>query len=101
MKRALSWGDVGAGEMAEHLGYSKAQISRYLNDKGEPPRRPILISWALRCGVPFEWLAYGMSESGPDDPAEQVSSSSPCTYDNVRTLRPALVSLPFAEPSAA
>ena len=53
MKRALSWGDVGVAEMAELLGYSRGQVSRYLNDKGEPPRDSVLRLWAIRCGVPF------------------------------------------------
>lgn len=84
LKRALSWASVGAAEMGDHLGYSKAQISRYLNDKGEPPRDSVLRLWAIRCGVPLEWLAFGVeADTDPTDPSEQVSKSSPCMTDNV------------------
>lgn len=69
LKRALAEGGVGAAEMAEHLGYSKAQVSRYLNDHGEPPRRNIIRLWAMRCGVPYGWLLTGdATSSGPDGP---------------------------------
>lgn len=64
LKRALASANVGAGDMADYLGYSKAQISRYLNDKGEPPRAQVLRLWAMHCGVPFDWLATG-TETGP------------------------------------
>jgi transcriptional regulator with XRE-family HTH domain len=69
LKRALSWGEVGAGEMAEYLGYSKAQISRYLNDKGEAPRPAILKQWAMRCGVPLAWLEDGEVDLRGPNPA--------------------------------
>jgi hypothetical protein len=77
LKRALTHGKVSVQEMADHLDYSRGQLSRYLNDKGEPPRRSVLRMWALRCGVPFDWLAYGIESDDPDDPAEQVSKTSP------------------------
>lgn len=64
LKRALQWGNIPAVEMADHLGYSRAQISRYLNDKGEPPRLHVLRQWAELTGVPVEWLLHGESASG-------------------------------------
>lgn len=101
LKMALDHADLSVQEMADHLDYSRGQLSRYLNDKGEPPRRPVLREWALRCGVPFEWLAYGIDPTGPNDPDERAMQSFPCISDNVRTLRPSPVSPTTAEPLAA
>ena len=64
--------------MADYLGYSKAQISRYLNDKGEPPRVQVVRLWSMRCGVPFDWLYRGI-ENGPDDTGTQGIANSRCT----------------------
>lgn len=80
LKRALSWASVGAAEMGDHLGYSKAQISRYLNDKGEPPRDSVLRLWAIRCGVPYEWLAFGIEGDDPD--GDDELSRSRCFAPN-------------------
>lgn len=59
LKRALDHGSVKAEEMGQYLGYSRQQISRYLNDHGEPPRVNVLRQWALKCGVDFGWLSTG------------------------------------------
>src|SRR5436190_9951656 len=66
MKMALGH-DVTVQDMADELGMSRGQVSRYLNDKGIP-RRAVLVAWALRCGVPFEWLSTGQEPApAPDD----------------------------------
>lgn len=76
LKRSLAEAKVGAGDMADYLGYSKAQISRYLNDKGEPPRAQTLRLWAMRCGVSFDWLAYGIEAEPGTPPGLEVSPST-------------------------
>lgn len=86
LKRALAEGGVAAGDMADYLGYSKAQVSRYLNDKGEPPRAQVLRLWAMHCGVPFDWLAYG-SEVGPVDPGGQDLSPTRWLHGRVVDIR--------------
>lgn len=87
LKRSLAHGNVGAGEMADYLGYSKAQVSRYLNDKGEPPRTQVLRLWALRCGVSLDWLAHGIE--APDGPGGQELPST--------IWKPRLVGCPTSE----
>lgn len=79
MKMALGH-DMTVQEMADELGMSRGQISRYLNDKGIP-KRAVLLAWALRCGVPFEWLAYGSVKQTPPDDGGSVNgeSESACT----------------------
>lgn len=59
--------------MADELGMSRKSVGDYINGRGTP-KRPVLIAWSLKCGVPFEWLAFGIE---PDDgPGGQVIDAS-------------------------
>lgn len=49
LKMAL--GDMQRGEMAEHLGVDPGTLSRWMADKGAPPRRAYIVQWALVTGV--------------------------------------------------
>ncbi|MHB1433416.1 MAG: helix-turn-helix domain-containing protein [Streptosporangiaceae bacterium] len=59
MQRALVHANVTIQDMAEELGVSRATVSRWLNEHGGPPRIGYLKVWAMRCGVPLEWLVSG------------------------------------------
>lgn len=86
MRKALDYADVSVQQMADELDVSRGTVSNYMALRTQPNRATIRV-WALRCGVPFEWLAHGVeADSGPDDPSEQVSKSSPCMTDNVTSL---------------
>ena len=74
---------VTAGEMSALLGYSKSQVSRFMNDKGEPPRDLVLRQWAVRCGVSFEWLKHGIVD--PESP-DGVGVSPSAWYGDVVDL---------------
>jgi transcriptional regulator with XRE-family HTH domain len=56
MQRSLAHADITVSEIARDLGVSRATISRWLNDRGAPPRAIYVKEWALRCGVSCEWL---------------------------------------------
>lgn len=58
MNRALSYAGMHIEQMADELGVSRSTISRWVNDKG-PVKKIYLNQWALRCGVPLEWLETG------------------------------------------
>jgi hypothetical protein len=46
--------------MAQELEVDESTITRWLHDKGKTPVKPIYLKqWALRCGVPQEWLRHG------------------------------------------
>lgn len=79
MKMALGH-DLTVQQMADELGMSRGQVSRYLNDKGIP-KRAVLLAWALRSGVPFEWLAYGKMSQTPPPTGGSVTEErgSACT----------------------
>lgn len=65
LKMAL--GEMSAQTMADHLGVSRQTLSRWMADKGAPPKRAYVVQWALATGVPVEWLERGaVDQSGPD-----------------------------------
>lgn len=74
LQRSLDYADVSVTEMGDYLGLSRSQLSRYLHDKGPAPRPGVLRSWALRCGVPYEWLRTGEVE--PDTTPTQGDAQS-------------------------
>lgn len=58
LQRALTHAGLHVDDITEEFGVSRSTVSRWLNDKG--PVRPIYLKqWAIRCGVPLEWLAPG------------------------------------------
>ena len=71
MQRALAHAGIRAEDMAAELGVVRATVSRWMHDKGSPPRTIYLRQWALRTGVPFEWLT-----SGDDSPPQESSDEA-------------------------
>lgn len=59
MRIALRHAEIGAGDMAEYLGVGRNTVSTWINGKHQPSR-PALRLWALRTGVPLEWLETGV-----------------------------------------
>jgi len=59
LQRSLAHARIQAGDMAAELQVSRATVSRWLNDKGLPPRSVYLRRWADLTGVPFLWLCHG------------------------------------------
>ena len=56
LQRALAHAGVSVEEMADEIGVSRSTVSRWLNDRGTPPRIGYLKLWALRTGVSWEWV---------------------------------------------
>lgn len=82
MQLALEYGNVSVNEMAETLDASRTTVSNYLHGR-TTPRRPVLRMWALKCGVPFEWLITGETEAElptgkpAKKPAKKVAPKAP------------------------
>lgn len=71
LAKSLRVGGVGKGEMASHLGVSGNTVGNYLAGRTEPDKATLMV-WAMRCGVPYEWLKNGSLETGRppfNDPA--------------------------------
>lgn len=55
LRKAREFAGLKQTEMAAEIGIGRSSIINYENDQQEPPR-PVLVAWALRCGVDYEWL---------------------------------------------
>lgn len=66
LARALEWGEVTAEEMAEVLGVHVNSIYNYAAGR-RVPKRGFVAMWAMRCGVPLDWLLNGEGGSGGPD----------------------------------
>lgn len=58
LKKALRHAGVSVSEMAEYLGITRETAGRYANHSTRVPLQTMRL-WALRTGVPLEWLMTG------------------------------------------
>jgi len=66
LAKALTVGGVGSQEMADYLGVTRTTISNYTSGRTATKLQTRRL-WALKCGVPLEWIETGMlAEPGPD-----------------------------------
>jgi transcriptional regulator with XRE-family HTH domain len=78
LAKARKVADVTAQQLAADIGISRDSVRRYEADDFTP-KAHVLMAWALRCGVPYVWLATG--ETPPNNPEGGVDlpdSSFPC-----------------------
>lgn len=61
LRRALEHANISVQDMARELGVDRRTVSTWANDRRKPSRANLVV-WALRTGVPLEWLERG------DDP---------------------------------
>ena len=65
MQRAMAHAGLQIDDLAGELGVSRSTVSRWLNEHGAPPRIGYLKLWAMRCGVPLDWLLSGAEVRRP------------------------------------
>lgn len=74
LRKARDYAHLDQDDLAEELGVSRQAVSKWEN--GAPDKAPIKRAfvqvWALRCGVPFDWL-WG----GDTDIARQLGLACP------------------------
>ena len=75
MRIAAEWAHIPMGVMADELGLSRETISNYMGGRTKPTRT-VMIVWAMRCGVPLEWLLNG-GDSAPPSPPGPVTPRYP------------------------
>lgn len=88
LRRALDYAGMSVEQMAAELDVSRSTLSRWMSDRGTPPRRLYLDAWARLTQVPAEWLRKG------DQMAESVTGSTGdttgswfCSWDGVSERR--------------
>lgn len=78
MALALEFAGLSRDDMAAELDVHRNTIGNWMKGT-KPAPRAALIAWALRCGVPFEWLLTGtITDNGPDDGTEQDIRQGKC-----------------------
>jgi transcriptional regulator with XRE-family HTH domain len=94
LSKALRCAGMTTDQMAARLGYGRSTISRYINDRGAPPRRGVITQWSMITGVPREWLETGTDphETGPDGGSDLPNSRSRCTVVHPAQWVPAAAS---------
>lgn len=58
LAKSLEASDTSNNEMAAYLGKSRTTISNWIHGRA-PISRGDLVAWALKTGVPLEWLETG------------------------------------------
>lgn len=93
IRMAIEFADVKVQDIADELDVSRNTVGRWMHDTGKPPRDGFVKLIALRTGVPYEWIRYGVEapETGP----EQGFPQRTCFADVVpfrarRSSQPAL-----------
>jgi transcriptional regulator with XRE-family HTH domain len=58
MRKGLRHAGVGVQEMADYLGVARSTLGNWLGGRIDPSTQTLRL-WAMRCGIDYEWLAYG------------------------------------------
>lgn len=77
LRKARESAGLDQAELAAALGISRATVTNYERNKVKP-RRAVVMAWAMRTGVPFEWLQGQESprQGGPDGGGELLRLDS-------------------------
>lgn len=77
LRKALRAAGVSVQAMADELDCTRQTVGAYLGGR-VTPKVPVLRVWAIKCGVPYEWLATGTiaRNGGPERPGGQVIDAS-------------------------
>lgn len=64
--KALDVSGTTSMEMAEYLGVTRTTISNYINGHTDPKKQTLRL-WAMKTGVPLEWIETGELPTNPDN----------------------------------
>lgn len=87
MRKALRHAGLSSGQMATYLGVGGNTVSTWINGRITPSTQTLRL-WALRCGVPYEWLAEGGQGGGQrqrDPESAEGESARPIKITNIST----------------
>lgn len=67
LRKAREVAGLSQGELAEAIDVSRRSVVNY-EAGARPPKRHVLVSWALRTGARYDWLITGAAsdEDGPN-----------------------------------
>lgn len=95
LRKSLRSSGIGVQQMADELGLDRNSVSRYINGHTVPARAALIV-WAMRTGVPLEWLENG------EDPRRTLSDEGlAATRYAIRDSNPEPADLKHPRPDAA
>jgi DNA-binding XRE family transcriptional regulator len=56
LRKARETAGLNQSELADEIGIGRTSVVNYESGR-KMPSRPVLLSWALRTSVPYEWLS--------------------------------------------
>jgi transcriptional regulator with XRE-family HTH domain len=83
LRKSLRTADLSVSEMAEFLGLTRETAGRYMNGGTRVPLQTVRL-WAMRTGVPFEWLKDGVVPA--DLHGDDAEAARPARLGKKRTL---------------
>lgn len=66
LRKALDDADISVQQMAEFLEVSRNTVTNWTRGHTPIPGAALRL-WAMRCGVPLEWLRHGVASSEATD----------------------------------
>jgi transcriptional regulator with XRE-family HTH domain len=60
MRKCLRHAGIGVQEIADYLGVSRTTVSTWINGRIAPSTQTLRL-WAMRTGVPYEWLIQNVA----------------------------------------
>lgn len=83
LRKAREHAGLNQMQMAKEIGIHRASVVNYEIGRTKPSR-PVILSWALRCGVPFEWLSNGHVSPGQGGPGSGISFPPSTTCNSTK-----------------
>ena len=80
LRKARVHAGLEQASLADEIGVSRNTVRNYEGEK-VTPRRPVLISWAMRTGVSLDWLIGTAPERPDGDAAWAPRGSNPQPAD--------------------
>ena len=63
LRKSLEHAEMAPAEMAQYLEVHRNTVSNWIYGHARPPASAVKL-WAMRTGVPYEWLMTGSEPSG-------------------------------------
>jgi transcriptional regulator with XRE-family HTH domain len=97
LRKARELAGYSQAALADATGISRASIQNYESGKSRPSR-PVLLSWALACGISHAWLCHDDYDPCLTGPGKPVTAGQGVRAR--RGLNEAYVNRPFVTPLA-
>lgn len=87
LRKSLRESGVGVQEMADYLEVSRNTVSAWINGRTPPSGQSIRL-WALRTGLPYEWLRDGIEPKQPHGGGDGGGLPLPLNNDEFTLVSP-------------